>query len=452
MKDIQPFRQSLAPKSRLSRKETLILSKSILLEESGVPIVVRLLVGILSAVVVIFIVWAAITRVDEVAQATGEVVPRGQVKKVQSEFGGTVVEILVAEGDSVTAGQVLLRMDHVTTMTKLEQALKQHHSLQAQRARLQALVKGVAPDFSGIDPKYAEFIGHQQRIYDQTKESIRIKRDILQNQLAQYETSLKELDSREKSMRESFQLVKEEFDAYQELFKKDLAGKIEFYNIKRLYIQAQENLLQLPIQRLQVMEKLTESRNRLDKLDIEMIEGWLTEISKISDEVAQVDETIIRLEKESRQMDLKAPATGVAHNLRVHTVGQVIASGFTTLEIVPKDIVLVVEAHLSPKDIGHLHPGLPATCKFTSYEYSRYGGIKGTLVEISPTTFLNEKNLPFYKGVIELEQDHVGKDAKDHMVLPGMNVQVDIKTGNRTIIEYLLKPIYTSLSQSFRER
>ena len=452
MKDKRPISWLNAQKTRMSRKETVILSKSILLEESGAPTIVSILVAIVSSVVLAFILWASLTRVDEIAQATGEAVPVGQVKKVQSEHGGSVSEILVENGDAVSAGQVLVRLDHVAAGTKLEQSLKQKYSLMAQQERLKSMAERREPDFSAIPQRYATFIDDQKNLLKQMRESNRIKRDILQSQVTQFTAGLKELDNREKSVRENYQLIKDEFDTYQELHKQSLVGKIEFNQVKRLYIQVQENMTQLPVQRLQLLEKLNESRNKLDKFDIEVVETSLADLAKVNDELAQVSETLTRMEKDARQTDLKAPETGVVHELKVHTLGQVVSPGGTVLDIVPKENRLVVEAQISPKDVGHLHTGLTATCKFTAYDFSRYGGVKGKLVDISATTSLNEKGVPYYKGIIELDRPYVGPPDAGRHVLPGMNAQVDIKTGNRTVMQYLLKPIYTSLNQAFRER
>jgi membrane fusion protein, adhesin transport system len=136
----------------------------------------------------------------------------------------------------------------------------------------------------------------------------------------------------------------------------------------------------------------------------------------------------------------------------VHTVGGVIPPGAIITEIVPLDKELVVEAKIQPRDVGHVRIGQPVTVKVTTYDFSRYGGITGELKDVSASTFLDEQGEPYYKGIVELDRNYVGKDPMHNRVMPGMTVQADIKTGKKTLFSYLLKPVYSSVSTAFRER
>lgn len=442
-------------KLKLLDRESLHLSQALLLEETGVPVLIRYVVLTLTGVVVVFILWASLTSIDEVAVTQGKLIPTGHIKRVQSPDGGIVAQILVKEGQSVTVGQPLVLMDPTSLSSTLEQSQVSREALELRKIRLLALISGEEPEFPKDKSKYAEMAREQRQLYKQTVESMKIRRAIFHNEISRYKAELRSMATKEKALREHHGLIKDEFDAYDSLFKQGIVGKMEFFGVKRQLIQADENLLQMPITRLQLNERLSEAENKLLKLDEEARESWMQELAKIDEELSKTQETIKRQEQDVNQLTIKAPDTGVVHNLKVHTIGEVVQRGGAVLEIVPLGKDLIVETRISARDIGHLQPGQPVTVKFTAFDYARYGGIRGELKEISPTTFMDDEQASggvYYKGIIALDKAYVGKDPERNKVLPGMTVQADIKTGTKTLIGYLLKPIYISLNQAFRER
>ncbi len=438
-------------KIRVDKRESLHLSQALLLEETGVPRLVRYVILTLTLVIAAFIIWASVTRIDEVAVTSGKIIPSGNIKRVQSEDGGVILGILVREGEAVVKGQDLITMDPTNSVSNLDQYLVRNASLTLRKERLQALIDGREPDYSKVEAKYAELAAQQRRLHAQKMESMQITRAILNNQINQYQAELKELRNREKTLRQQYQLMKEEYETYEGLFKRELVGKTEFFGIKRQFIQVQEYLNQIPVRRIQVGEKLTESRNRLVKLREDALESWMAELASIEAESSEILEVIKRYEMDVFQLSIKAPEDGVVHNLQVNSSGEVVKPGETVLELVPIGKTLVAEVRISSRDVGHIQEGQPVTVKLTAYDYARYGGMKGTLTDISPTTIMDEKGIVYYQGIITLESKYLGK-GKKHLILPGMTVQADIKTGDKTLIGYFMKPIYLSLAQSFRER
>lgn len=439
-------------KIRVDKRESLHLSQALLLEETGVPRLVRYVILTLTFVIAAFITWASVTRIDEVAVTSGKIIPSGHIKRVQSEDGGVILDILVREGEAVTKGQDLITMDPTVSVSNLDQHLVRNASLILRKERLQALIDGREPDYSNVDLKYAELAAQQTRLHAQKMESMEVTRAILNNQIKQYEAELKELGNREKTLRQQYQLMKEEYETYEGLFKRELVGKTEFFGIKRQFLQVQEYLNQIPVRRIQVGEKLTESKNRLVKLREDALENWMAELATIEAESSEVQEVVKRYEMDVFQLSIKAPEDGVVHNLQVNSTGEVVKPGETVLELVPMGESLVAEVRISSRDVGHIQEGQPVTVKLTAYDYARYGGMKGILSDISPTTIVDERGSVYYEGIITLESKHLGNGAKKHLILPGMTVQADIKTGDKTLIGYFMKPIYLSLAQSFRER
>lgn len=439
-------------KIRVDKRESLHLSQALLLEETGVPRLVRYVVFTLTLVVATFIAWASVTRIDEVAVTTGEIIPSGHIKRLQSEDGGVVLDILVHEGQAVTKGQNLITMDPTVSVSNLDQYLARNASLTLRKERLTSLIEGREPDYSNVEPKYAELAAQQKRLHAQNIESLEVTRAILKNQIKQYEAELKELGNREKTLRQQYQLMKEEYETYEGLFKRELVGKTEFFGIKRQFLQIQEYLNQIPVRRIQVGEKLTESKNRLVKLREDALENWMARLAEAEAESSEMNEVIKRYQKDVSQLSIKAPEDGVVHNIQVNSPGEVVKPGATVLELVPIGESLVAEVRISSRDVGHIQEGQPVTVKLTAYDYARYGGMKGVLTDISPTTIVDGNGRVYYQGVITLDSTYLGGSEKKHLILPGMTVQADIKTGDKTLIGYFLKPIYLSLAQSFRER
>ncbi len=438
--------------SSLGRKEALHLSKSILLEESGVPVIVRLAIVIVAVVVAAFSVWASVTTIDEVAISAGFIEPSGQVLVVQSEPGGLVTDILVHDGQHVAKGQVLVRLDPVTVNSRQSEALGQKAAFETRKERLLALLESREPDFSRFNVKYAEFVDYQLKLYRQNLESLKLNREILSSRVQQFTVELQELQNTEKMASENFKLMKEELGAYSKLQEQKLVGKSEFNAVMRLYLQAQENLLQIPTRRMQLNESLNESQSRLARLDIDAREGWLKEMDRLNEDLARQSEALLRLDMQARQHEIFSPSEGYVHNLRLRSPGEVVEPGGKLLDLVPMDRPLVARTKIRSRDIGHLQIGQPVTIKVQAYDYARYGGISGRLKDLSPFTMTEAGDEAFYRATMELDKAYVGDNPDDNRLIPGMIVQADIRTGQKTIIEYLMKPIFTSVKQAFRER
>ena len=176
------------------------------------------------------------------------------------------------------------------------------------------------------------------------------------------------------------------------------------------------------------------------------------DLAQVNEELVQIREVIKRQEEKIEKTSIRAPSSGFVHRLKAHSIGEVIAPGTTILEVVPQDHDMLAEIEISSRDIGHVKLGQPVKLKFTTYDFSRYGGIEGTLKEISATTYLSPAGNPYYKGIVLFTKSFVGSNPQTNPILPGMTVQAEIRTGDKTITEYLLKPIFASAKQALRER
>jgi adhesin transport system membrane fusion protein len=198
---------------------------------------------------------------------------------------------------------------------------------------------------------------------------------------------------------------------------------------------------------------LSEVERRRTSLDATQEQDALSELGSVSNEAEQVKNALTKLQDRVTRLEVKAPVAGQVQDLRVHTIGEVLAAGGTLARIVPSDAVLQAEVKVSPNDIGHVAVGQTVKVKVSSYDYNRYGTLPGILLKVSPTTLLDEQDKkPFYRGIVQINRPYMGPGENQNMVLPGMSVEADIVTGEKVLIQYLFKPVFVSLKSSFHER
>ncbi len=215
----------------------------------------------------------------------------------------------------------------------------------------------------------------------------------------------------------------------------------------------ESELSRLRGQEMTARKALGELDKRIGDLDNNVRQDALNELGAVTGEMAQIQDSMERLRDRVKRLEVVAPVKGFVQNLKAKTMGSVVPAGGVLMEIVPVDDELLVETKISTRDVGHLQAGQKAAVKVASYDFVRFGSIEGELTRISATTYVDEKeNTPYYKGWIRLQQPYVGYNPEENRILPGMTVQSDIITGDKTLLEYLLKPIQRSLAQAFRER
>ena len=440
-------------KVRRGDRQTRFLAQSVILEEAGISGLIRIAMGTISAVVVAFLIWAAVTTVDEVAVTTGEIVPTGQVQTIQHLEGGIISEILIRDGQEVQKEQVLMRLDPSGAATELNQTKARRAALELQAERLRALGTGREPDFTFIGPEYKDLVEDQQVIYDSQRLAAVNRRKVLAAQIEQRKQDLAAFDEQEETLSRDADLRLEELNLREDLFRRGLASKINYLDAKRAANDIRGELSALVVDRQRAEEALEESMGKLDELETNAREQNLNEMGIVTNELAQINESLSKLFDRVRRLEIIAPVRGIVKGLKFFTVGGVIPAGAIILEVVPSDRAPLVETKILTRDVGHVELGQAVTVKVTTYDFARYGGITGELKDISATTFVDEQSGdPYYKGVVALDRGYVGFDPESNRVLPGMTVQADIKTGRKTLLEYLLKPVVSSVKTAFRER
>jgi HlyD family type I secretion membrane fusion protein len=434
--------------SRVSRH----LAQAVQLEESGTAPLIRFTLLMASLACLAFIVWASLTHVDEVAVTEGEVIPTGSVQTVQHLEGGLVEEILVKEGELVDVDQPLLRLSPAQAMGDLEQTRAREMTLLLKSERLRAFVENRKPDYSFAGQGYERLAADNMGIHQAQTQAKESSRSIIMAQIDQKRSDLKLLEAQHGSLREQVAALREEFNIREQLVAKGLVTRIAHLDTKRELARAEGELARILGQTVSARDAVSETERRLiDNLSVLQKQN-MDELGVSIAELAQVQESIARLEDKVKRLMVVAPSRGFVKGLAVRNTGAVIQPGGLVTELVPADTELRVEAKVLPRDVGHVKVGQRVKIKVTTFDFARYGSIMGDLTRISASSFLNEKGEPFFKATVTLDKAFVGDDPTVHQIRPGMTVQAEVMTGDKTLLQYMLKPVFTQLQQSFHER
>lgn len=446
-----------APKataSRFRRKQKLLpyVADSILLEETGMPWLVRSSILAASVIVFLFIGWSAITRTAEVSVAAGWIKPSGNIQVIQHLEGGIVTEILVAEGDIVESGQTLVKLEPAAVGSDLARVTGRHQALLLQAERLRAFIDGRKPDFGDVDPEYAELVKDQRQALAGQIAARESTREVFLRQLGGQQSQLNGLKERAETTRNHIALLQSELEARTSLAEKGLTSRFQLLRSQQEMNQAQGTLTQIASEREKTRRAIAETRSRIDELDATTRADALTELGRISDDVRDMQESMQKHGNRFQRLDIQAPVRGIVQALTVNTVGGVVDPGETIVEIVPLNDELVAEIRLSPRDIGFIRPGQPAKVKFATYDFARFGAVEGILKSVSATTLFDDDGQPYYRGIVRLNESHIGDDPSRNPIAPGMTLSAEILTQDRSLLQYLLKPVYRGVNESFRER
>lgn len=420
------------------------LTNPITLEESPLPHVMKGSVAVIALLVSVFLGWAALTPVEEIATASGQTVPSGYIQSVQYVDGGVVREILVADGDLVEAGQPLLRFDDTNARADLGQMKARQTSLRLQAERLRRFV--------GQESQGAVLTEEETAILVSMEEARAGQQRVLRDQIAQKEQERHALSSNRIALAKNLTLMGRENAIRQNLASKGYGSQLMALNSERDLNQMQGKMEENSDQNRRADEALREARNRLTSLGADLKQEAMKNLGQNEAELMELKQSLEKLEHTASRTVIDSPVRGIVKGLSVHTIGAVVEPGKLLMEVVPVGETLLVEASVSPSDVGHMTAGQPVRVKVTAFDYTRYGAVSGHLLGVSASTFQTEKGESYYKARIGLDRHYVGPESAMNLILPGMVVQADIVIGKKSVLQYLLKPIQHAVSGAFHER
>jgi HlyD family secretion protein/adhesin transport system membrane fusion protein len=420
------------------------------LEEVGSPRLSRAVVAASAVLLLLFGLWAAFTRMPEIAVAQGAVATDMPVAPVQHLEGGQVEAVLVTEGAQVAQGQPLLRFASAIARTELDQLRAREASLRFQSARLRAFLARTQP--AEEDGSFAALAADQKAELEARLRTIDDRQEVLRQQLEQRRADRATIVVQLTGLQRQVVLHKNELRLRERLLEQGLTTRLAVLDSRRAYLSATAETERLAATAEAADRAVAEAEARLAEADSAARDDAGRDVSRVHLELAELNEALSRAFERVSRLTVLAPATGVVKGLAVRSHGAVVPPGAVLMEIVPSDAGLLVEARISPRDIGFLHLGQSVVVKVQAFDYARYGTLEGTLAQISATTTPDDRGEPWYAGRIALAAEHVGHNPAVNRLKPGMTVQADIVTGGKTLLQYLLKPVHSAMSESFRER
>ena len=422
------------------------------LEESDAPGVVSAGVFLTALLMVGVVVWAWITELNEVARAPGEVIPSGMVQKVQHFEGGMVADIHVRNGDHVQAGAPLISLKPATIESELSQLEARRAGLALRLERVDVLLDGRQPSFGSNAFNHPLLVAGQISLYRDQRASHREQIALVVTQIAQRREERNVLGGQITAVEEEIALLEQLHRMESELAEQQLVARADLINVAVRLAGATRDHRELIGRRSIADDALTEAEQRRTELKSRLRETLSNEAGEITSELAEVKQSILRAIEKLERMELRAPIAGIVKGLVVNTLNEVVEPGQTIMELVPVADELIVESRISTRDVGHVHIGQRVDVKVTSYDSTRFGSVVGTLKRISASTYLDSDQQPYYRAEISLDKDYLGVDPTRHKIIPGMTVQADILTGKKTVLDYVLKPVYRGFQVAFRER
>ena len=428
------------------------VNQSLKLEEAPPPRKSQLNIFAVFGILAGFIFWSMITEVDEIAVASGQIIPTGFVKSVQHLEGGIVDKVLVKDGDIVTEGQALIKLDGKAFQSDLEQATIRQNALRVQAERLRSFGLGKQPDFDQFSGTgMAKIITDQKSIYEMQTQNYQDQRSVIERQMEQKKASMALQLGRVKDYERQLEVAEQQRDVNKTLLAKKLRTRTTYLESEREVAEVQTDLNQAKNQVQETKEGIAELENRMTELRTRLRNDALNEMGAVTSEIAQLEEAIVRLKDKVGRLEIKSPSKGVVKGLKTTTVRGVIQPGEEIMQVVPMSL-LEVEAKVEPQDIGNVMPGQSVMVKVTAFEYARHGGIEGKIKSISASTFKEPEGEPYYKAIISLSKPYVGDNQTTNLVSPGMVVQAEINTGGKTLLEYFIKPVVNAFDTAFSER
>ncbi len=414
------------------------------------PASARFLLYLICIAFILLTIWAGFAPLDEVARGEGRVIPSNKLQLVQSYDGGMVEKINIREGQIVEEGDVLIKIDPTRFISSFRENQSKVQSLTAKVARLQALTRKedlVFPE--ELVKQVPEAVAHERSIYLSNRQELEQQVAIHKRQLEQRRQDHIEAKAALQQHTSALRLSNRELQVTRPLLRTGAVSDIDIIRLEREIVDLNGEINRTKAVINRSLSAINEAKNKVTEVELAMINRWNNELSEALLRLESIKETESGLADKVAQTEIKSPVKGTVQRLLVNTVGGILQPGSDVLEIVPLDGQLIVEAKIPPKDIAFLRPGQPAMIKFSAYDFAVYGGLEAEVLHISADTITDDRENTFYLVQLKTTKNNFSEELT---IIPGMTTQVDIITGKKTVLEYLLKPVLRATSQAMTER
>lgn len=428
-----------------------------LAREDRPPLFASASIFIIGALFVVFVAWAAFAEVDEIARGDGKVIPASKTQIIQASEAGVVQEIAVTIGQVVKKNDLIIRLDNTLNTSSLGEQQAKARALQARIARLQfeqsGNLEGAFPCPPEIQKPAPEICENEQKLLVARRENFEVKLSVLKSRLDQRQNELDEATANLDRLTKNLAVSDQEKELVDSMVKKGLMARTEQIRVEREHteLQGQLNLAGETIKKTK--GAITEAQLQVDELGLQLQQEALSDLTEALADLSVVDETIRGATDKVARTDIRSPVDGIVNTLELNTVGAFVQPGAVVAGIVPTSETLLVEARVSPRDVAFIRPDQDALIKVTAYDFSIFGGIEGKVSNITADSLVDQKTgEPYYQVRVSTDKSTLERDGKAYSIIPGMICSVDIKTGRKTILNYLLKPINKARQEAMSER
>ncbi len=413
----------------------------------------RIIVVTLVVLCVLLVIWAKFATIDEVTRGMGVVIPSGKIQTVQNLEGGIVEELLVRDGDQVVKGQGLIKIKNQGFQSVFNEAKTSMDGLSMEIARLEAELNEtelvIDPEIAKKHPEIARI---QAELHQSNVNFLTNQRRILEERITQKQAQIAKIRLQIKHLKKKAGLLKQQVDITKPLVEQKIESQNNFLDLQRKQADIIEQLEMAASSIPELESQLSEMKKKKEELVITFKARAQRELGQALQNRASLTEKQETFKDQVSRTLVTAPSAGIVKQIHVNTLGQVIRPGMDLVEIVPLEDNLLIEARIRPSDIAFLHPGQKATVKVTAYDFSIYGGLPGKLARISADTLKDERNQTYFLVEIITPKTNLGTADKPLKIIPGMTVSVDIITGKKTILSYILKPLLKAKQNALTER
>ncbi len=425
------------------------------------PYNMNILLYVIGVGFLILIIWASFSEIDELARGQGKVIPANKIQTIQNLDGGTVSEILIQEGDHILKEQPLMKIDTIRFEASLEENQEMYNSLLAKNTRLKeeiAYKVGQQKIESLVFPvqlKGNNYTVLEDKLFKTRIQELENSLKTLRLQLSQKEQELQELYSKEEQLKRSLSLISQQKDAIEKMVKSGSKSNVELLKMEHTYNETKGDLdattLSIPRSKYAIEESKSKIEEKLSQFKSEASK----ELQTVEADLKKIEARLVSDNDKLNKTIVRSPVDGIVKLIHINTIGGVVKSGDNLIEIVPDSDILLIETKIDPKDIAFINPTQKAIVKITAYDFSIYGALEGKIVDISADSIedkTSKDNKPYYKVIVKTNKNFLEKDGKILPIIPGMIANVDIITGKKTVMDFLLKPIIKAKRESFHER
>ena len=417
----------------------------------------RLVIVVLGLAILFFLLWAGLTKLDEVTRAEGRVIPSSNTQTIDTSTQGTVSELLVRVGESVEAGQLLVRLDDTISSSDLGELEAQWYTLRAQRVRLNIEYNGgAAEDFvcpADVLEAAPDTCQSEHQLTEARLAAFRDREEIVTQQLTQRQAQLAEAEARIETYEEGLSLAQQQRNTIRPLVNDNVLPQTELLAAERDVSEQRGQLAAAQQALISATAAVAEAESELRGILSSFREESLTQLNEVNERIGVIGETLRGATDRVARAEIRSPVSGTVNSINITTLGTYVAPGDTLLTIVPRDDALVIEARVQPSDIAFIRQGQEGNVKITAYDFAIYGGLDAVVTYVSPdSVFDREREQTYFVVHLEASQSYLESRGEQLPISPGMVAQAEIITGRKSVLDYLLKPVTRAWGRALRER